>query len=223
MMNPLQTSTDNLSCSQKEKLSCRISNNFVIYRRMALMILSAFGLIGCGKPFEVKPRTTVQPPPSMNYAATVEVNGLTFSGELMKDEDYLYDTFDGNLILAGILPVRVKLQNASTEKVEVKDAKFTLLDATNHAFKIMDGEKAYKQLRKYYAIKIYNKSGNNEAKKDFSSYELDRKKPLNSNEIREGLLFFQVPNYVINTSKFRLLAKKLNRARSDSSLELQLN
>jgi hypothetical protein len=189
---------------------------------MALMILSAIGLIGCGKPFDVKPRTTVQPLPSMNNAATVEVKGLTLSGELIKDEDYLYDTFDGNLILAGILPVRVKLQNESAEKVDVKDAKFTLLDATNHTFKIMDGEKAYKQLRKYYGIKIYNKSGNNEAKEDFSGYELERKKPLSSNESREGLLFFQVPNEMIKKGDFRLVAKKLNRAHTDSSLELQL-
>jgi len=203
-------------------VSCLKFNNFVIHWRMALMIVSALGLIGCGKPFDVKPRTTVQPLPAANNAATIAGNGLTLSGEIIKDEDYLYDTFDANLILAGILPIRVKLQNAGTEKVEVKDAKFTLLDASNHAFKIMDGEKAYERLRKYYGVKFYNKSGNKEAKKDFSGYELDRKKPLNGNEIREGLLFFQVPNEVINKGNFRLLAKKLNRAHSDSSLELQL-
>jgi len=142
MMNPLQTSSDNFSCPQKEKVSCLKFNNFVIHWRMALMIVSALGLIGCGKPFDVKPRTTVQPLPAANNAATIAGNGLTLSGEIIKDEDYLYDTFDANLILAGILPIRVKLQNAGTEKVEVKDAKFTLLDASNHAFKIMDGEKA---------------------------------------------------------------------------------
>ncbi len=144
------------------------------------------------------------------------------NAEALTDEDKLYDTFDGNLILAGILPVRVKLQNSGAEKVELKSAKFELRGATNSVFKLLEAEKAYKQLRKYYGITIYNKRGNSESKADFSTYALDVKKSLAGNETREGLLFFAVPNEVIKEGNFRLVVRKLNRARSDSPLELQL-
>src|SRR5215470_18372568 len=140
MMNSSKTSADIFPYLLRRMMSCRQWACKSIRWRFMLLIFPILGLIGCGKPFDVKPRTTVQPMPTANYAATVEASGLTLSSELIKDEDYLYDTFGGNLILAGILPVRVKLQNAGAEKIDVKDAIFTLLDTSNRAFKMMDAE-----------------------------------------------------------------------------------
>lgn len=191
-------------------------------RQFSLLILLAGCLCCCGKPFDVKPKNSVSNTPPVNYTATAETNGLTVSAEAVTDEDYLFDTFDANLILAGVLPVQVKLSNAGAEKVELKDAKFELRAADNHTFKQMDAEKVYKRLRKYYGIIIYNKHGNSEAKTDFKSYALDSKGSIKAGEVRDGMLFFSVPTEIIHHGNLTLVARKLPHIKNGPPIELKL-
>src|ERR1700686_4194776 len=73
--------------------------------------------LGCGKPFNVKQQPELPP---VSYAAKASAGGVSIQAQAITDEDSLYDTFDANLISAGILPVRVMLTNPADHAVDLQ-------------------------------------------------------------------------------------------------------
>jgi hypothetical protein len=180
-------------------------------------------LAACGgKPFNVQPRPAPLPVIS---SAGAEVNGLTLQAEAVTDENFLYDTFDANLVLAGILPVRVRLANSRAEAFEIKRASFEVRASSNQTYKAMDGERAYKRLISYYGIRTYSKGGYRESRSDFESYGLDRSQPLGAGESRQGILFFPVPDQEIRAGGLTLVGRRLDakKSRSDANVEIRLD
>src|SRR4249919_380696 len=74
-----------------------------------LLVLTAIMAGGCGAPFNIKTRADM---PAPNYAAPASAGAVTLNAQALLDEDLLFDTFDANLILAGVLSVRVKLTSS---------------------------------------------------------------------------------------------------------------
>src|SRR5215212_7462283 len=76
----------------------------------AVALVIAAQSSGCGgkpfnvreKPFKVREGTNMPPP---TFGARAEAGAVTIQAEAVRDEDFLYETFDANLILAGLLPV----------------------------------------------------------------------------------------------------------------------
>jgi hypothetical protein len=189
---------------------------------ISLMILLVALLPACGgKPFNVKPRPDTPP---LEYGVKAEAGGLTVQAEAVTDEDFLYETFDANLILAGVLPVRLMVANAAQEPVDLKKAKFEIR-AAGHAYKAINAKSAFKKLISYYGITTYSKQGYKESQADFASHALDLGSPLAAGESRQGVLFFQVPVEVAQAAGLTLVARKLGakKQKADSSLELKLN
>src|SRR6185295_14873933 len=111
----------------------------------------------CGKPFNVKPRTEL---PRAEYTASATTDRITVQAKPITDENLLYETFDANLILAGVLPVRVMLTNSAEETLNLAKARFAIRTGnTGRAFKSVDAHKAFKRVISYYEISTYNKSG----------------------------------------------------------------
>jgi hypothetical protein len=192
----------------------------------ALTGLLAVLVTACGKPFNVKPKpavkdTVVQAQPEKPTQA--ESKGVRLQAEAIKDEDFLYDTFEANMIMAGVLPVRVKLTNTGSDAAELKKAKFAI-KSQNKIYKFLDSHKAYKCLMSYYGISIYNKNGFKESRADFDTHAIDVKKPLDKGETREGLLYFAVPSEVVRRNDLTLSVRKLSAGRSkdDAAVELIL-
>jgi hypothetical protein len=190
------------------------------------LCLLAILLAACGKPFNVKPRPDVKvatPNTPVSWKAEGESKGVTIQAAAVTDEDYLYDTFEANLLLAGVLPVHLKLTNTGAEAAELRRAKLEI-KAQNKNYKIMDSHKAYKRLMSFYGISIYNKHGHKESRADFDTHAFDLKKPLAAGESREGLIYFAIPNEIIKSGNLNLLARKLSagRAKDDSLVELNL-
>jgi hypothetical protein len=197
--------------------------------RFAALLLVGFILMlcaACGKPFNVKSKPTikdVKPDARIDLKSVAEANGLKLQAEAILDEDFIYDAFDANMILAGVLPVRLQLDNNGGEKAALDKARFDLL-AQNRIYKMIDSHKAYKKLMSYYSISIYNKNGYKESREDFDTHALDLKKELAPGESREGLIYFAIPKEVIQSGDLKLLARKLGvgRVKDDAKLELIL-
>lgn len=175
---------------------------------------------GCGKPFNIKTQPSL---PSPRETAKATLDGIAVEAYAISDEDFLYDTFDANLISAGVLPVRVKITNLGNEILELKKAKFEL-ETMSRRTKSSDARKSFKRLISYYGISIYTKSGYNESLESFSSYALDVIKPLSSGESRDGLLFFLLTEEAARSSGATLIMDKLKPKNSnDRVVSLKLN
>lgn len=185
---------------------------------LVLVLLGA--AVGCGKPFNVKTQPNLPPP---NYAASATSNNMSIQAQVLTDENALYDNFDANLILAGILPVRVNLTNAGTQNVDLKKARFEIR-ADGRSYKQVDGRKAFKRLISYYELSTFNKSGYNDSLQDFSAFALDFKAPLEAGQSRHGLLFFAMPESSARGTGLTLVVTKLDGTSDNRDrLELKLN
>jgi len=175
---------------------------------------------GCGrKPFDVKTRADL--PSTSASVASAQSSGITLQAEVLRDEDYLNDTFDANLILAGVLPVRLKLTNSSQEPVDLNKSRFEIKAANGHSYKATDPKKAFKRLVAYYEISTYSKPGYKESQEAFTGYALDLSKPLGAGESREGLVFFVVPAAAAYAQGFIMIASRLDQ--KGAAIELSLH
>lgn len=204
-------------------LDKRLSLRRCLFRLAAASAAALFAAatFGCGKPFNVKTQPALPP---ASYAAKASVDGLAVEALAITDEDFLYDTFDANLISAGVLPVRVMLTNSGGEAVDCKNARFEI-ETQSRRFKAVDARKAFKRLISYYGISAYTKSGYSESLEAFTSYALDVGTPLAGAQSRQGLMFFLIPAEASRRSGLTLVIGKLNSKRSDgpAGAALKLN
>lgn len=185
----------------------------------AALLLTAAGF-GCGKPFNVKTQPTL---PSTSYSARARVDDITVEANAIIDEDFLYDTFDANLIAAGVLPVRVMLTNSGAGSADLKSARFEI-EAQSRRFKAADSRRSFKRLISYYGISVYSKTGYKESLEAFDSYALDVSTPLAGSQSRQGLLFFLMPADAARQAGLTLVIGRLKSRPSDGrAVSLKLN
>lgn len=176
-------------------------------------------MLGCGKPFNVKTRADLPP---ATFAASTATDSISIQAQAITDEDFLYETFDANLISAGILPVRVMLKNSSDRTVDLQKARFEIRQQAGRGFKAVDARGAFKRLISYYEIKAYNKSGYKESLGTFSEHGVDLKTPLESGQPRQGLMFFLVPSEAAQGAGLTLVVSRLGDE-THTPVELKLN
>jgi hypothetical protein len=116
------------------------------------------------------------------------VGAVEFQASAIRDEDYLYATFDSNLKLAGIFPIKMRLQNGGSEPIDLRPVRFLLSPAGQRP---IDPRRAFKRLMTYYKIRAYNPQGYKASLADFVSYGFDQRAPLPPGESRWGILFFE--------------------------------
>lgn len=177
------------------------------------------GLIGCGKPFNVKQPNL----PPATYTGKVSRANVDVQAQAITDEDFLYDNFDANLIAARVLPVRVMLTNSANQDADLKRARFEIRPPQGRAAPAVDAREAFKRLISYYEIKAYNKSGYKKSLEAFSSYALDVKSPLAAGQSRQGLVFFVIPGESSRALGLTLRITRLSSRESQDAVELKLN
>ena len=184
-------------------------------------LVTALLLSACGKPFNVKPRPDTPPPIA---GASAAASNIALEAEAVTDEDYLYETFEANLIMAGVLPVRVKVINRGTEPVSLKKSRFEIRSAEPRAYKSIKAGEAFNRVFSFYGISLYTKSGYKESKSDFLSHAIDLSAPLAGGESRQGLMFFNMPDDIARRPGLRLAASRLDPDKKKSdAVELKLN
>ena len=188
---------------------------------LAIMLFALLPACG-GKPFNIKPMPDL---PAREPGAGAVAGNLTLRAEAVTDEDFLYETFDANLILAGVLPVRVMVLSREQEPVDLRKAKFEVKTPGGRTFKAISAGSAFKKLISYYGISTYSKEGYKQSQTDFASYALDLREPLEPGASRQGMIFFQVPDEAARTNGLTLVARDLNRKlpKSESQIEIRLN
>ena len=167
----------------------------MINQRLLSIIPVGFLLLGsscAGSLFKVKP--AIELPPLAENARSASAGGVTVRvAPLMSDEES-QDLFEANLPLGGILPVRVEFVFESGAPVEVKQARFHLLDAAGHEWKSISSKAAVARILKANDVYAYNPNSRKQFEKEFAAYAINLANPLSSEDRRrQGFLFFETP------------------------------
>ena len=212
-----EVSRGGIECARLRARRPRSQQAFAV----VLVILLAFIASSC-KPFKVKPRIEV---PRAANEAQAEANGVAFRASVVRDEDWLNDTFDANLILAGIVPVRVEVKNARQTPVELRKARFELKTADGRTFGAAEAGSAFKRALSYYELSAWSKALYKESRADFASYALDTKAPAAAGESRQGLIYFLLRGDSARDGGFVLVISKIesSAAKNGGRVELKLD
>jgi hypothetical protein len=205
-----------LLSSIKRFKSARVLSRAAVVTMLCVVFAA---MCGCGKPFNVKTRTSLPP---ANYAAGSTSDNISIQAQALRDEDFLYETFDANLIAAGVLPVRVMVNNSSGQVINLDKARFEIRQPNGRGLKTVDARKAFKKLIAYYEISLYNKAGYKESLGTFSEYAVDMKTPLEPGQSRQGLMFFLAPGDAAREAGLTLVVSRLG-SEGRTPVELKLN
>ena len=177
------------------------------------LVLGVSLMSGCGAPFNISPKAAV---PSLTNMPEAHTGGLVFQAQPVTDQDFLYDAFNSNPIMAGIFPVWVRITNSGGSPAGLEKAEF-LLTGADSTYKPFEPSKAFKRLLKYYQIKASSTFGFRKSKDDFESTALDLTKPILAGSSREGYVFFSVPAEPgIRDDRLKLLVKKVSADHSET-------
>jgi hypothetical protein len=155
------------------------------------LAMAAVATLACaGKPINVKTVPKVEPD---SLGPGARSSGLSVRAEAIWDEDWLLENFDANLILAGVLPVRVDVENPGSGPMDVRKLKLDVTGADGSRFKQLPPKKAMKAIEGYYGIAVRSKTGDKLYKADFLANALDLEAALAPGEHRQGFVFFGFP------------------------------
>jgi hypothetical protein len=185
--------------------------------RTAALALALACSACAGKPFDVKVLPRVEPDA---ISAPSTSGSLSVRAAAAWDEDWLFDAFDANTVLAGVLPVRVEIANAGAAPIETKRLEISAADAAGRAYRTIDAKAARKAIESYYGLTIRNRAGDDLYKRDFAANAIDLRTPLAAGERRQGFLFLRLPDGVRERVGVRLaVASKRDGARAEVALD----
>ena len=159
---------------------------------MTLLILLIL-FSGCGGSlYKVKPVVELPPLPTTSRSASA--GGVTIRATPLLADEECQELFEANLPLSGVLPLRVALDYESGVPVELKRARFHLLDGEGREWKILSSKQAVSKILKANGVFAYNPNSRKQFEKEFGAYALDLKSPLTAQDrTRHGFLFFGAP------------------------------
>lgn len=183
------------------------------------LLLTAYCLLfttACGSLYKVKPAVNAPLPDDAKESSSnlISVRAVP----LLTDEES-QDLFEANLPLAGILPVRVEIENKSVGAVDLKKARFSLRDSSGREWKNLSVKNTVKRVMKANGIYVYTPASKQEFLDGLNSHALNLSAPLNQNEKRQGILFFQTPKKEPVEKSLGLILK----VEKLTSIELRLN
>jgi hypothetical protein len=163
-----------------------------LIRFTGIAVFSLLTISCAGSLFKVKP--AIELPPLAENARSANAGGVTVRvAPLMSDEES-QELFEANLPLAGILPLRLEFAFGSGAPVEVKQARFHLLDAAGHEWKLISPKAAIARILKANDVYAYNPNSRKQFEKEFAAYAIDLGDTLSAaNARRQGFLFFETP------------------------------
>jgi hypothetical protein len=188
--------------------------------RLLLLSAAATMAVSCGGSlYKVKPVVDLPPMPASSRTATA--GGITvWVAPLLTDEES-QELFEANLLLSGVLPIRVRLNYESGVPLELKRARFSLRDPQGKTWKLLTPKQAVSRILKSNAVFAYNPNSRKQFENEFGAYALDIKTPITQSErSRQGFLFLATPDGEPVTSP-RGLVLKLDRV--PQPLEISLD
>lgn len=158
----------------------------------ATALAASLLMAGCGggSLYKVKP---VVEAPITGTVGTANAGGLRFSAAPLLADEESQELFEANLPLSGLLPVRVEINNESSEAVMLERARFRLRDAAGREWKARTARQAVSRILDANQVTLYNPNARARFEEAFSAHALDTKRPLAPAERRRGMIFFQTP------------------------------
>lgn len=152
-----------------------------------LFLTLALGACG-GSLYRVKP---VVEAPASATTGEATVGGVHVRAvPLLRDEES-QGLFEANLLLAGLLPVRVEIGNEGGAPLAFKRLRFRLRDQSGKEWKYRTAKQAVSRILEDNAVFLYNPNSRAAFERAFSAHTLDLQSPLTAP--RRGLIFFQTP------------------------------
>jgi hypothetical protein len=166
----------------------------LVFTRRTALCIALVGLLfaaSCGGSlYKVKP---VIQAPIPDGAAGAETGGIRLRAVPLLSDEEVQELFEANLLLAGVLPVRVEIGNQTQSPIELKKSRFSLRDAEERGWKTLAPNQAIARILEYNAVYAYTPSSRKKFEEDFRSHALATETPLAVGEQRGGLIFFQTP------------------------------
>jgi hypothetical protein len=150
-------------------------------------------MYGCGGSlYKVKP--VVELPPMAGPVKTASAGGITVRVAPLLTDEESQELFEANLPLSGVLPVRVALNYESGVPLELKKARFRLMDGAGREWKLLAPKQAVSRILKANGVFAYNPNARKQFEEEFGAYALNLATPLSTNDAsRQGFLFFAAP------------------------------
>ncbi|HEV7857992.1 MAG TPA: hypothetical protein VGO91_05135 [Pyrinomonadaceae bacterium] len=148
-------------------------------------------LAGCGGSlYKVKP---VVAGPIKAAGREAEAGGLRLRAVPLLSDEGSQELFESNLPLAGLLPVRVEIENKSGAPLLLKRIRFRLSDEAGRKWSARNPKQVVSRILKADEVTLYNPRSRAAFAEAFQRHALDMETPLAAAERRQGLIFFQTP------------------------------
>ncbi|MDX6695011.1 MAG: hypothetical protein QOF02_2614 [Blastocatellia bacterium] len=156
-----------------------------------LLLLLALMTGACGGSlYKVKP--VVEAPVTAPTGAASAGGFQLRAAPLLTDEES-QQLFEANLLLAGLLPVRVEMTNESGASLLFKRVRFRLRDQSGKEWKYRTARQAVARILDSNQVYLYNPNSRAAFETAFRAHTFDTGEPLAASQSRRGLLFFQTP------------------------------
>lgn len=160
----------------------------LIFSGLAAMSL---GAVGCSRePFRIQPKADS---PSETLTNAAAGKSLSVRARALRDENESNDRFDANHLLAGVMPVEIRLENTASGPVSLVGIRFRLRDAKGTEWPALTPDQSVKRLVKYYGVRAYAVDGFNTFREKYRGYGLPATGSIAPGATVQGYLFFRMP------------------------------
>jgi hypothetical protein len=169
----------------------RLRHQGIIVQLLALTL--TISLAGCGGSlYKVAPAPNASAP-LIEGAKGTEVGGISVRAIPLVTDEESQELFEANLLLAGLLPVRIELNNNANTPLDFKRVRFHLRDDTGREWKARTPKQSVARILDANEIYLYNPNSRKKFLEAFTRHTLNTATPLATAERRQGLIFFQTP------------------------------
>lgn len=131
-------------------------------------------------------------------------NVVEVTAAALLDDDQVFERFDANLVLAGIIVVDVNIVNRSSESFNLK---FELHDADGKNFSQLEAKKSLDRVIKFEGIRAYSRLGKQESLEQLEAIAIPKKITLPAQQQKRGVLFFNARRDASQLRGLRLTVK----------------
>jgi hypothetical protein len=183
-----QFSDDDAWVCKNSRLTTASSCNEMTRASRKFFFLSALGLMlsACGgQLYKVATPPKGAPPP---LAATDQ--GLVAAAKVLAGDEAM-EQFDANLLLAGVVPVDVRLANRTAANIPLGPLRWELKDGGATLFKLLPPKKALKRVMGFYGNRLYRPAAYQHTFESYERLALPLATTLEPQAELRGFLFFE--------------------------------
>jgi hypothetical protein len=159
-----------------------------LHRRIACWTMFCLCLASCGGSlYKVKPKIDAPVTGGRDASAA----GFSVRAVPLLTDEESQELFEANLPLAGLLPVRLEIDNESGAQLSFKRVRFHLRDADGLVWKLRSPKQVVSRILTDNAIYLYNPNSRKKFEEAMSEHAFDLASPLDTGKQRRGLVFFQ--------------------------------